>query len=147
MQSKKLLKNSSLKDSPILRKEDQLNGVWKNLIDGIRIDLDRGEEAIVSKNVMDLITTRITPQISSEPNTDRILSFLNPARPVKEAPRRFSELASDDELSDIPEEFADDGGPSTSSRPTSRAKRIASISEVQTPKRRTTRTNPGAGDD
>ncbi|KAI6251193.1 hypothetical protein HI914_00427 [Erysiphe necator] len=53
---KKLLKNSSLKDSPILRKEDQLNGAWKTLIDGIRIELDRGKEAIVSKNVMDLIT-------------------------------------------------------------------------------------------
>lgn len=52
---KKLLKNSSLKDSPILKKQDQMNGAWKTLIDGIRIELDRGEEAIVSKNVMDII--------------------------------------------------------------------------------------------
>ncbi|KAI6251293.1 hypothetical protein HI914_00870 [Erysiphe necator] len=117
---------------------------------------------------MDIITARITPQITVEPNTDRILAFLTPGRPNKPGVGYVQELVSDDdeELSDIPEEFADDGGeyednddddrmdtddaagPSTSSRPTSKGKRIASITEIQSPKRRTTRrTNPSAGDD
>lgn len=94
---KKLLPNSSLKDSPILKKEDMLNGAWKTVIDGIRIELDKSQEMIVSSKVLQLITSRIAPKINKEPSTERIFRLMSSSTKAKKSKANVVEVDSSDQ--------------------------------------------------
>ncbi|POS85196.1 hypothetical protein EPUL_003123, partial [Erysiphe pulchra] len=97
---KKLLPNSSLKNSPILRKEDQLNGAWKTVIDSIRIELDKRSETMVSAKVLKMITTRVAPRINKEPNTDRIFRLMVDL--LKDLRNMSTEISAKEEVPNIP---------------------------------------------
>ena len=73
---RKLMLGSSLADSPILAKEDALNGSWRGFIDSLRAAMDKQGEEILDEGIMKKIIDKIAPSAPDVPEAAAITRLL-----------------------------------------------------------------------
>jgi len=98
---RKIMPGSSLAASPILAKEDQLDGGWKTLVDAIRSAMDKKGEELLDPALIEEVKKAIAPTKGDVTMIPRIKAYLTGPDAIKQSDiDKFLEGQATDESTD-----------------------------------------------